>query len=88
MDTKREYAQVSFDAQGRVEIPARLRQTLGIRPGDELIAYVEENGLVLQRREAILDEIESLFAGIPADVSLVDELLAERRDAARREAAD
>lgn len=78
-------AETQMGAQGRVVIPAELRRALGLKPGDRLIARREGDSLVLGRREAIEQRLWALFARIPKDVSLVDELIAERREAARRE---
>jgi hypothetical protein len=44
--------------------------------------------LVLERREAVVKRLQGLFAHIPGDVSLVEELIAERREEAVREARE
>lgn len=77
--------QVTVGPQGRVVVPAPLRRRLGIEAGDVLVARAEEDRLVLERREAILRRIRSRFASVPKGVSLVDELIAERREEAKRE---
>jgi hypothetical protein len=51
-----------------------------------LIARVKDGQLVLEKREQILARVQSWFDQVPRDVSLVDELIAERREEARREA--
>ncbi len=66
-------------------IPAALRKALNLKPGDRLIARKVGESLVLERREAIEKRLWTLFSHIPKDVSLVDELIAERRTEARRE---
>jgi len=50
------------------------------------MARVEGDGIVLEPRAAALRRLRELFAHVPRDVSLVDELIAERREEARREA--
>jgi len=55
-------------------------------PGETLVARVDDGRLVLETREHILARVRSWFAQVPRDVSLVDELIAERREEARREA--
>jgi AbrB family looped-hinge helix DNA binding protein len=80
--------EIQVGAQGRLVIPAALRKALGLKPGDRLVARQEGGALVLERREAIEQRLWQMFAGIPMDVSLVDELLAERRVDARRENAN
>lgn len=75
--------------QGRVVIPAELRRELGLEPGETLIAHVESRRLVLERRGEILDRLRSeLREATQPGASMVDELLAERRREARREAAE
>lgn len=70
-------------------IPAELRRELGIEPGETLMAHVESGRLVLERRGEILNRLRSeLRAATPPETSMVDELLAERRREARREAAE
>jgi AbrB family looped-hinge helix DNA binding protein len=77
---------IRVGAQGRLVIPASLRRLMGIQAGDELIPLVEEGRLVLATRDALLADIQAEFAAkVPPQVSLSDELLAERREEARRE---
>jgi AbrB family looped-hinge helix DNA binding protein len=77
--------EVTVGPQGRLVVPAPLRRQLGIKPGDVLVARAEEDRLVLERREAVLARIRRRLAVVPADVSMVDELIAERRGEAKRE---
>jgi AbrB family looped-hinge helix DNA binding protein len=65
-----------------VVIPAELRKALNLRAGDRLVARREGDGLVLERRAAVEKRLQDRFRGIPGDVSLVDELLEERREEA------
>lgn len=72
--------------QGRLVIPAHLREELGYKEGDTLIARVEDGRLVLETREQILKRLKDYVrAHVPPGVSLVDELLAERRAEAQKE---
>ncbi len=71
----------------RIVVPAEMRRKLGVEPGSVLLARVEEDRLVLETRRAALERARRLFDHIPDSVSLVDELLAERREEARREEA-
>jgi len=75
---------VQIGAQGRLVIPSALRNSMNLKAGDKLIARQVGESLVLERREAIENRLWSLFSGIPEDVSLVDELVAERRAEVRR----
>ncbi len=78
-------AAVKVGLQGRVVIPSRLREELKIRTGDELVARAEEGRVVLEKRENVLRRVKERFASVSEDASLVDELISERREEARRE---
>ena len=77
--------EVRIGPQGRIVIPAALRKALSLRPGDTFIARTEDGRLVLEKREHILARLKARFAGVPQGVSLVQELIAERRAEAHRE---
>lgn len=74
---------VTVGPQGRLVIPSEIRRQMGIGPGDVLLALVEDQRLVLEKREAVLQRLLRRFEHIPAEVSLAEELIAERRSAAR-----
>jgi AbrB family looped-hinge helix DNA binding protein len=82
---ERQTIEVIVGPQGRLVVPAPLRRTLGIEPGDVLVARAQEDRLVLERREVILARVRRRLAVVPDDVSMVDELIAERRKEAERE---
>jgi AbrB family looped-hinge helix DNA binding protein len=65
---------------GRVVIPAAMRAALGIAPGDELLARVENGELRITTRAASIRRIQERLAKYkkPGE-SVVDEFLAERR---------
>ena len=81
-------SEVQVGAQGRLVIPAALRKALDLKPGDRLIARQEGERLVLERRESIEKRLQDRFRHIPKEVSLVDELIAERRAEAAKEATE
>ena len=76
---------VAVGSQGRLVIPSEIRRKLGIAPGDVLVAIVEDQRLVLEKREAVLERLRRRFAHIPAGVSLADDLVAARRTESKRE---
>jgi AbrB family looped-hinge helix DNA binding protein len=82
---ERQTIEVTVGPQGRLVVPATLRRRLGIEPGDVLVARAQDDRLVLERRDAILTRVRSRLALVPADVSMVDGLIAERRKEAERE---
>jgi AbrB family looped-hinge helix DNA binding protein len=75
---------VAVGPHGRLVIPSEIRRQLGIAPGDILVAIVEDQRLLLEKRDAVLQRVRRRFAHIPAEVSLADELIAERRAEVRR----
>lgn len=85
MDKLANSTAVTVGPQGRVVIPSEIRREMGISPGDVLLALVEDQRLVLEKREAVLQRLRRRFARVPAGVSLADELIAERRSEAKRE---
>ena len=78
--------EVRIGAQGRVVIPAALRKALKFKPGDRLVARKVGESLVLERRETVERRLRERFRHVPRDVNLADELIAERRAEAAREA--
>lgn len=80
--------EIRLSAQGRVVIPAGLRKALHLKPGDRLIARQDGESIVLERQDVVQKRLQARFAHIPKDLSLVEELIAERRAEARREAGE
>ena len=78
--------EVQLGPQGRVVIPAPLRRSLGFEPGDSLIARMENGRLILEKTETIKRRLKARFAHLPSATSLAEELIAERREEADREA--
>jgi AbrB family looped-hinge helix DNA binding protein len=71
---------------GRIVIPAKLREKLGVKPGDTV--WLEEDGEQLRIttvRQAIRRMQDLVAQYAPGDRSLADELIAERREEAARE---
>lgn len=78
-------ATVVVGKQGRLVIPAQVREALGIVAGDRLHLSVTGGRLVLERPGDAARELRELGSAVPRNRSLVDELLAERRAAAATE---
>ena len=71
---------------GRVVIPAAFRKHLGIRVGDQVELRIEDEELRISTLRRNIQRAQRLVRKhIDPDVSLVDELIAERRQAARDE---
>ena len=80
--------EVHLGRQGRLVIPAALRRLLGFEEGDTLVAREEEGRLVIEKQERIKQRLKARFAQVPKNRSLVAELIAERREDAKREVAE
>lgn len=80
---------LTVNQQGRVVIPVGLRRELGIGPGSQLVASVDDGRLVLEGRARLLARIQAEVARrIPPGVSLAEDLHAERQaESAQEEAA-
>jgi len=71
---------------GRVIIPAQALAELGVDPGERVSASVVEGDVVLDTLDAAVKRAQSYYRQfIPEGVSLVDELIAERRAESERE---
>jgi len=77
---------VILGTSGRLVLPVKFRRALGVEPGDELILALDKGELrIFTRREAIRRAQELVRRYIPADRSLVEELIQDRRAESARE---
>lgn len=71
---------------GRLQIPARVRRELGLSDGDAVIMEIVEGELRVRPYRDVLAGIQArLRKYVPEGVSLVDELIADRRAEAEGE---
>ena len=71
---------------GRITIPVQIRNLFNMHGGDQLTFRVENNAItVLTEAQLLAEARAALRADVPADHSLVDELIAERRAEAAKE---
>jgi AbrB family looped-hinge helix DNA binding protein len=71
---------------GRLVIPAAFRKALGIASGDTVVLRLDDGELkITTLRQRIKRSQQIVRKYVPRTVSLVDELIAERREAAKRE---
>jgi AbrB family looped-hinge helix DNA binding protein len=71
---------------GRVVIPASYRKALGIKAGDEVFLRMEDDELRITTMKRRIERAQRLVRKyVKPGTSLVDELIAERREAAKRE---
>ncbi len=71
---------------GRIVIPAEMRKRLGMEIGDSLNIEIRNDSLQVTTMRSALRRIQRLLKKhIPPGVSLVDELIADRRKEAANE---
>ena len=78
-----------LDSAGRIVVPAAFRKALGVKPGEYLILRIEDGQLHAWTFEYATKRIQEMVRKhVPEGVSLVDELIAERRSEAALEELD
>jgi AbrB family looped-hinge helix DNA binding protein len=71
---------------GRVVIPSSFRKALGIKVGDEIVLRIEDDELRITTQQRRIQRAQRRARQhVKPGTSLVDELLAERRKAAKNE---
>ena len=71
---------------GRIVIPAAYRKQLGLHPGDRLIVRLDQGELRLMTIQEGVRRAQAIIGrAIPAERSLADELIAQRRAEAAHE---
>jgi len=75
-----------LNQNGRIVIPAEIREKMELTVGDTLLFRVEDDVLKIESHRMRIRRVqESLRRLIPPDRCLSDELIADRREEARRE---
>jgi AbrB family looped-hinge helix DNA binding protein len=71
---------------GRVVIPAEIRRQLGLQPGAEVVLDVADGELRIRSVQQAIEGAQSIVRRyVRQDTKLADELITERREAARLE---
>jgi len=71
---------------GRIVVPANMRDALGLSVGDDLQVVLDGREIRVIPRSVVVERVQELVARyVPGGVSLVDELIDERRREAARE---
>jgi len=85
-ETKLPPTKLRLGPDGRVVIPAAFRDALGLAEGDTLIASIDNGELHLLTVQAAVRRAQAIVRRfVPEGVSLVDELIADRRREVERE---
>ena len=74
------WAWVRIERGGRIELPVPFLQALGVGEGDQVQLALEKGSIRVLTRSGALRELRAkVHEFVPEGVSLVDELIAERR---------
>ncbi len=75
--------------EGRIAIPAVCRKQIGLQPGQEVLLKVTPEGLLLTSYEQDLNQFQDEVTKLVGPgVSLVDEVIKDRRAEAAKEAGE
>jgi AbrB family looped-hinge helix DNA binding protein len=84
--TLKQETRTRVNENGRVVIPASFRKAMGINIGDEVVLRMENNELRILTLKRRIERAQRLVRQhVKPGISLVDELIADRREAAKRE---
>jgi len=75
---------LQLDAQGQLILPLAVQQALGIKAGDILLAHLENDRLILEKKTVVKQKLKSRFKHLYS-LSLADELIQTRRHEAIQE---
>jgi AbrB family looped-hinge helix DNA binding protein len=85
----RNRVRLKVDSAGRVLIPSELRSQMGVTEGSTVLAWLEQGELRVLSAELASKQAQQLAKTLlPGNTSLADELIADRREEARRESED
>ena len=71
---------------GRIVVPAKYRKALDLKPGDDVILFLEDQQVrITTVKQAIRRAQQIVRQYVPEDRDLVSELIKERREEAARE---
>jgi AbrB family looped-hinge helix DNA binding protein len=83
-----DYTRLKIDSAGRIVIPAEMRAAMMVKPGDTVTAEVVNGEFRIVSPEVALKHVQASARKWKAKhpgVDLVEELIADRREEARRE---
>jgi AbrB family looped-hinge helix DNA binding protein len=82
----RNRVRLKMEAGGRVVIPSPFRKAMGLEEGSTVLAWVEDGELHLVSPKVAMRHAQELAQrAVAGGASMADELLAERREEAKRE---
>jgi AbrB family looped-hinge helix DNA binding protein len=89
MDNAVLQVRAKMNESGRVVLPKQLREALGVEPGDSLIFSSDGEGFHIETQKQRIRRAQDYVCSlVDSSQSLVDELIAERREEFRKEMAE
>ncbi|CAG1010294.1 MAG: AbrB/MazE/SpoVT family DNA-binding domain-containing protein [Rhizobiaceae bacterium] len=82
------HARLKIDSAGRIVIPAEMRAAMMVKPGETVVAHVVDGEFRIVSPAVALKRVQAFAKKWKVEhpgESVVDELIAERREEARRE---
>ena len=80
------HVRLRVNENGRVVLPAAFRKALNIRPGDQVLARLEDDEVKITTLKHRIERAQRhVRQFVKPGRSLADELIAERREAAQHE---
>ncbi|WP_243031774.1 AbrB/MazE/SpoVT family DNA-binding domain-containing protein [Thermus altitudinis] len=87
--TEKTHFLVQVGSKGRVVLPAEVREALHLKEGERLLLTLEpEGGIRVEPLRKVVEETYGILGHLAPGVSLVEELIRERREEARKEEAE
>ena len=84
-----ERVRLKIDKAGRIVIPAEMRAAMLVQPGDTVTARVVDGEFRIVSPRAAIRRVQAhARAVIPPGVDIVEELIRDRREEARKEAEE
>jgi len=78
-----------IDKSGRIVLPQALRMAKHLDNGEDLVVSIENGLIVIRTFDEALNRLTAQFReSLPINVSLADELIAERQEEAANEVRD
>lgn len=75
-------SEVRVGANGQMEVPVQIRDQIGLRPGDRLVVWVEQERLIFEKADTAIVRLQQRFAHLRGQ-GVIEELLAERHAEAK-----
>ena len=52
---------INIGLHGRIVIPASIRKSLGLKPGDKVVSWIEDNKLIIKPSSLVEKELWAIF---------------------------